>query len=135
VIGIPTLAALSGPTGAQAPGIGFAISSNTAQRIARQLIASGHVPPAQRGYLGVVVATVVGGGVRVASVVKGGPAAKAGIQPGDVIVAVDGQPTPTTEELQAVLPTLKPGQRVNVDLVRGGTKLTVSLALGSQPGG
>jgi putative serine protease PepD len=134
VIGIPTLAALSGPTGAPAPGIGFAISSNTARRIAAQLVKTGNVPSAQRAYLGVAVATVVGGGLRVVSVQKGGPADKAGIRPGDVIVAVAGQPTPTTEELQAVLATLKPGQTVNVDVLRpDGSKATLSVTLGSAP--
>jgi S1-C subfamily serine protease len=136
VIGIPTLAAVSGPAGAQAPGIGFAISSNNAQRIANQLVKTGSVPAAQRAYLGVTVATVVGGGVRVTSVLKGGPADKGGIRPGDVIEAVGGQPTPTTEDLQAVLATLKPGQIVDVLVVHpDGTKATLSVTLGSQPGG
>jgi putative serine protease PepD len=136
VIGIPTLAALSGATGAQAPGIGFAISSNTARRIAGQLVKTGKVPPAQRAYLGVVVATVVGGGVRVVSVQNGGPAAKAGIRPGDVITAVAGAPTPTTEELQAALATLKPGQTVDVAIVHpDGSKATLKVALGRQPAG
>jgi S1-C subfamily serine protease len=132
VIGIPTLAALE-QSGAQAPGIGFAISSNNARLFADQLIDTGHVTP-QGGFLGVTVATVIGGGVRVASVQPGGPAAKAGIRPGDVIVSVDGQPTPTTVELQTVLATLKQGQTVDVDVVRqDGSKATLKVTLGKPP--
>jgi S1-C subfamily serine protease len=133
VIGIPTLAALSGPSGGQAPGIGFAISSNAARRVADQLIETGHVTP-EGGYLGVTVATVVGAGARVTGVQRGGPADRAGVRAGDVIVSVDGRPTPTTEELQTVLATLKPGQEVDVEVVRGdGSKTTLSVKLGSPP--
>src|SRR5258705_195158 len=66
VIGIPTLAALDPQLGgAQAPGIGFAIPSNVAKRIADQLIANGRVVRSGSAYLGVRVATIVGGGVLV----------------------------------------------------------------------
>jgi putative serine protease PepD len=132
VIGIPTLAALE-QNGSQAPGIGFAISSNNARRFADQLITTGRVTP-QGGFLGVTVATVIGGGVRIASVQPGGPAAKAGLRPGDVIVSIDGQPTPTTVELQTVLAALKPGQTVDVDVVRqDGSKATLKVTLGKPP--
>jgi S1-C subfamily serine protease len=51
-----------------------------------------------------------------------------------MIVSVDGRPTPTTEELQTVLATLKPGQEVDVEVVRGdGSKTTLSVKLGSPP--
>jgi putative serine protease PepD len=70
VVGIPTLAAIDpeSPGGAQAPGIGFAIPSNTAKSIATKLIQSGSVATAGRAYLGVVVSSgVVGGGSSSAS--------------------------------------------------------------------
>ncbi len=136
VIGIPTLAAIDPEFGeVPAPGIGFAIPSNTAKNFASKLIASGKVARAGRAYLGVVVATIVLGGVLVESVEPGGPAAKAGIQPGEGIVSVAGQSTPTTNVLSSVLATLRPGQTVPVQVLGPeGQIATVQVTLGSQPG-
>jgi putative serine protease PepD len=135
VIGIPTLAALDPQLGgAQAPGIGFAIPSNVARRIADQLIANGRVVRSGRAYLGVRVATIVGGGVLVASVAPGGPAAKAGIKQGDVIVEIDGKPTPTADVLVSVLANLHPSQQVTVKLLRHGKEITVRVKLGELRG-
>ena len=133
VIGIPTLAALDPQLGgSQAPGIGFAIPSNTVRRIADQLIATGHVTNSGRAYLGVRAASGVSrAGVIVASVERGGPADKAGIRPGEVILAIDGQPAPSTEALATLLAEHKPGDRVKVDLVDpDGAKRSVTVALG-----
>ena len=85
-------------------------------------------------YLGVRVATIVGGGVLVSAIVPGGPAAKAEIKPGDVILAVKGQPTPTADVLVSVLADLHPGQKVPVKLLRHGKKLTVTVTLGELRG-
>jgi S1-C subfamily serine protease len=137
VIGIPTLAALDPELGGSAaPGIGFAIPSNTVKRIAGQLIGTGRVERSGRSYLGVSVATANGAqGVVVAGVAAGGPAAKAGIRAGELIVAVDGRPTPATDALATVLASLRPGQRVKVDLVDpGGAKRTVTVTLGEATG-
>jgi S1-C subfamily serine protease len=136
VIGIPTLAATDPEFGgAQAPGIGFAIPSNTVKSIARKLITSGQVPQTGRAYLGVVVATIVGGGIVVERAEPGGPAAKAGIRPGDVITALAGQDTATTDDLTSVLQTLRPGQRVPVHVTRvDGSQATLQVTLGRQPG-
>jgi S1-C subfamily serine protease len=137
VIGIPTLAALDQELGgAQAPGIGFAIPSNTVKRIADQLVKSGSVANSGRAFLGVSVATSVGGsGVIVAGVERGGPAARAGIRPGEVITAIDGRPTPSTDALLTILAQLKPGQQVEVTVAdRNGAKRTVRVTLGQQPG-
>jgi S1-C subfamily serine protease len=133
VIGIPTLAALDPQLGgSQAPGIGFAIPSNTVRRIADQLIATGHVTNSGRAYLGVRAASGVGGaGVIVAGVERGGPADKAGIRPGEVITAIDGDPVPSTEGLATVLAQHKPGDTVKVDLVDpDGAKRSVTVTLG-----
>jgi putative serine protease PepD len=136
VIGIPTLAAIDPEFGeTPAPGIGLAIPSNTARNFAAKLIASGSVARTGRAYLGVVITTILTGGVLVESVQPGGPATKAGIKPGEVIVSVAGQQTPSTDVLTSVLATLRPGQTVPVQvLAPSGQVSTVQVTLGSQPG-
>jgi putative serine protease PepD len=135
VIGIPTLAALEPDLGGPAPGIGFAIPSNTVKRIADQLIETGRVTDSDRAYLGVRVATSVGGvGVLVAGVQKGSPADKAGLEPGHVITAVNRKPTRSAEDLATVLAELRPGQQVPVDVMDPlGRKRTVTVTLGELP--
>jgi putative serine protease PepD len=136
VIGIPTLAALDPQLGGtQAPGIGFAIPSNTVKLIADQLIKTGHVERSGRASLGIRVSTIVGGGVLVATVLPKGPAAKAGIKAGEIILAVDDQPTPTADVLVSVLAQLKPGQRVPVKILHAdGHRETVDVTLGELSG-
>jgi S1-C subfamily serine protease len=137
VIGIPTLAALVPELGGSlAPGIGFAIPSDTVRKIADQLIRHGRVRDSDRAFLGVRVTSIVGGGVLVARVDPGGPAARAGIRVGMIIVAVANTPTPTADVLVSVLARLKPGQRVPVDLLRpDGRRLRVTVTLGELEGG
>ena len=135
VIGIPTLAAVNPQVGAAAPGIGFAIPSSQAQRLADQLIKDGVVTDSGRAALGVRVRTVADQsgkpvGVGVVDVVPDGPAAAAGIQPGDVITSVDGNPTPTSQALGAVLAELKPGDTVTVVVQRGGAEQELKVTLG-----
>ena len=137
VVGIPTLAALSPGTQAPAPGIGFAISSNRAKVIADQLVASGKVTNSGRAYLGIQSGATSGGeGVLVLAVQPGGPAARAGITAGTLIVSVAGKPTPTPSDLAEVLATLNPGQTVPVVTVPpdSSTKTTVNVTLGELPG-
>jgi S1-C subfamily serine protease len=136
VIGIPTLAALDPALGgSQAPGIGFAIPSNTVKRIVDQIVRTGRVPNSGRAYLGVRVATSVGGArVIIASVRKGGPADKAGLREGELITAVNDRPTPTAEEVATVLAQLRPGQEARVRVVDpDGSRRTVTVKLGQLP--
>ncbi|MFG1823294.1 S1C family serine protease [Microbispora bryophytorum] len=140
VIGIPTLAAVD-PNQGTAPGLGFAIPSDTATDIARQIIRYGRVVNSHRAALGVRVGTAVDAtgnpvGVAVGSVSPGGGAAKAGIRPGDVIVKVNGTPTPTAGALSQILATLKPGDKARVELTQpDGTKSTVTVVLSELPAG
>jgi putative serine protease PepD len=136
VIGIPTLAPLVPELGgAQAPGIGFAIPSNTVRKIADQLIEHGRVIRSGRAFLDVRVSSIVGGGVLVNAVEHGGPAARAGIRPGDIIVSVANRPTPTSDVLSSVLANLRPGQRVPVKILRpDGSRVTSTVRLGEVRG-
>ncbi|WP_214408622.1 S1C family serine protease [Sphaerisporangium fuscum] len=141
VIGIPTLAAINPELGGgAAPGIGFAIPSNTAKDVADQIIKNGKVTNTRRAALGVRVNTVVGPdgqpiGAGVALVEPNGGAAKAGIRAGDVIVAVNGKPTPTAAALSEVLAALKPGMRASVEIMHpDGRHATVTATLGTLPG-
>lgn len=136
VVGIPTLAAVDQQIGGSAPGIGFAIPSNDARDFAAQLITSGHVTNSHRAYLGIQSADVLGApGVLVYSVQSGGPAATAGITAQELIVSVDGQPTPDSSALVTVLAGLEPGQTVAVVVEQAnGSQSTVHVTLGEIPG-
>jgi len=136
VIGIPTLAATDPQLGSgQAPGIGFAIPSNTVRDIAAQLIRRGTVTSSHRAFLGVDVAATTGGELLVTDVQPGSPAARARIQLGELIAAVDGTATPDPATLADVLAGLNPGQHVTVALVRpDGARQTVRVTLGQYPG-
>ena len=139
VVGIPTLAASDPQMGGAAVGIGFAIPSDTVTSIAPQLIATGTVTNSGRAALGVTVETVADpsgqpAGVGVVSVKAGGPADQAGIRAGDVILAVNGQPTDSVSALQSALATHKPGDQVRVRLSRDGSQHTVTATLGTLTG-
>ena len=68
--------------------------------------------------------------------IPGGPAAQAGIQAGDVILAVAGRQTPSADALESVIATLRPGERVTVQLADpDGNSTTVNVVLGRAPAG
>ncbi|MEO3887114.1 trypsin-like peptidase domain-containing protein [Nonomuraea sp. B5E05] len=141
VIGIPTLAATDPDLGGgAAPGIGFAIPSNTATDIAAQIVKDGKVTNTHRAALGIRGSTVVGedgqpSGVGVARVERGGGAEKAGIRAGDVIVSINDEETPTMAELSEAITALKPGDKVRVGVIRsGGERETITVTLGQLPG-
>jgi putative serine protease PepD len=135
VIGIPTLAATDPELGGSAaPGIGFAIPSNTVRDIATQLIGQGKVTNSHRAWLGVGVAATTSGGLLVSKVEAGGPAAKAGIRAGELITAVNGTATSDPATLADVLAGLDPGQTVTVAVAgSGGAERTVRVTLGQFP--
>ena len=137
-------------------GIGFAIPSDTARSVAHQLASSGH---ATHAWLGVEIETIepdvaqaVRGlpahGVAVMSVVKGSPAAHAGLVAatrhiaadgagsfvgGDAIVAAGGTAISSSAELGAVVARHKPGDTVAFEVVRDGVSRTVDITLGNAP--
>jgi len=156
VIGV-TSQISTGNTGQQGNlGIGFAIPINTVRSVAAQLIRSGKV---QHPFLGISVLPISGQlaqifnlptktGLLVERVDAGSGAAKAGLRAGhtnvivqgtsyplggDIIVAVDGQPVSTFEQLRDAVAQKKPGDKLKLDLYRHGQKLTVRVKLGEAP--
>jgi serine protease Do len=120
-------------------GVGLAIPSNMARSIMTQLARTGTV---QRGYLGVQVrelaADVAGRlgiekGVLVAKTLDDGPAARAGIQEGDIITAVGNQTVGSARQLQSIVAELPRDQAVDVHVLRDGKKETVKVTIASQP--
>jgi putative serine protease PepD len=140
VIGITSsIASLGASDGGQAGniGLGFAIPANEAKDVAQQLITSGHV---QHAYLGVTLAdgtATVDGAERSAAVVgtvtSGGPAAKAGLQAKDAVIAVDGRPLEGADSLVAQVRAQRPGATIDLTVVRGGQQQTIHLTLGTRP--
>ncbi|MEU6983224.1 trypsin-like peptidase domain-containing protein [Streptomyces sp. NPDC046324] len=132
----------SGGEGAQSGsiGLGFAIPINQGKRVAEELINTGK---ATHPVIGVSLDMQFNGdGARVgekgkdgsASVTPGGPAAKAGVRPGDVITKVDGQRVHSGEELIVKIRAHRPGDRLELTLLRGGKEQTKTLTLGSSQG-
>src|SRR5881398_3344276 len=141
VIGINS--AIASETGFYA-GYGFAIPINLARTVMDQLVKTGHV---ERAVMGIAIRDVTQedadavGLKQIAGVVVNSytsddsPAKKAGIQPGDVIVAVDGQPVDNTPQLQQRVAFKKPGDAVDVTVLRqAGEKKTMTVRLARAPG-
>ncbi len=138
VIGINT--AIYTPNGGSV-GIGFAIPSNLAQPVIDDLRTSGRV---ERGFLGVTIQQVDDDiakglglaspkGALVASVVKGGPADKAGIRAGDVIVSVDGSEVDHVKELTRKVAEEAPNHDVPIEVLRNGKRESLEVRLGETP--
>jgi putative serine protease PepD len=114
-------------------GIGFAIPSDEASRIASELIATGK---ATRAVLGVEVdnnrsATQAQAGVPLRSVSPGGAADKVGLKVGDIVTSIDGRRVTTADSLIAAVRNHAPGERVPITYVRGGKTSEVEVTLGS----
>ncbi len=125
----------------QGQGLGFAIPVSTVTQ-ALPYLEQGKAEP--EPWLGIAVEDVAtaqylpqgytaANGVLVDQVVSGGPAAKAGLQAGDVILAFNGQPTPTTDDLIEDEYTTKVGQTVTLKVWQQGTVETVRVVLGNMP--
>jgi putative serine protease PepD len=144
LIGVPTAGAsvptADGGSSAGSVGLGFAIPVSIAQTISNELIANGR---ATHSYFGVQTLPIpadaaaqagLKGGLFVAGVVPGGPAAKAGLQQGDVITEIDGQTATTNVQLQELTLTKAPGDTVTIGYARdGATGKKATVTLGAQP--
>jgi putative serine protease PepD len=131
VIGVNSQIATSG--GSQGNlGIGFAVPANTARQVVPILKKGGTI---KRAYLGVQTASTgaSSSGAQVASTVPGGPAARAGLQVGDVIKSVGGQRVLDPTQLSTLVSSKQPGDQVPVVIQRGGSSRTVQVTLGTRP--
>jgi serine protease Do len=87
--------------------------------------------PASPGWLGIAVEDR--GGVVVSEVAEGGPAARAGVKPGDVLVAIDGKALTSVQVLAETISTRKAGQVIALDVNRNGWTKTLKIPLGKRP--
>jgi putative serine protease PepD len=140
VVGINTAIATvaSGAPGSSSQGgnigVGFAIPSNTATRIAQEIIETGS---ATRAYLGVNARTAagsqnseIGTGAEIVSVEPGSAADEAGLQEGDVVTAVGDRPVTTSTELTAAIRGAAPGDTVTLTVRRGDQTSSSEVTLG-----
>jgi putative serine protease PepD len=111
-------------------GIGFAVPSNTVRNVVSQLEKSGH---ASHPWLGVASSDASGGGAQVGSVVSGSPAAKAGLQRGDVITAIDSRRVTDSAGLSDAIDAHAVGDTVKLTVRRGGSVKTLTVKLGDRP--
>ncbi|MES2623697.1 MAG: DegQ family serine endoprotease [Pseudomonadota bacterium] len=120
-------------------GIGFAVPINMAKSVINQLVEFGEV---RRGLLGVMIQDFtpdvaealqldLDGGAVVSRVEPNSPAAKAGIEAGDVIVAVNSEDISSSSDLRNTIGLIRAGSSVEIDLMRGNRKMTVDAELGS----
>jgi serine protease Do len=138
VIGVNT--AIFSPSGGSV-GIGFAIPSDVADQVTKQLIAGHSI---QRGYIGATIqnftaemaeAQGMGGqrGAIVADLAPNGPSQRAGLVAGDVITSINGHPVKTSSELTREVAKARPGDNLQLDVIRDGKHRTITVRSGVRP--
>jgi Do/DeqQ family serine protease len=122
-------------------GIGFAIPVSTARQVLEQIIASGSVT---RGFIGVEAQEITpelvesfklpaSNGALIAGVQKGGPAERAGVKPGDVLLAVNGKAVSDPQGMLNVVAALQPGMKVPLKLRREARDVEVEVEIAKRP--
>jgi len=122
-------------------GIGFAIPIHTTKQIMEQIIQSGGVV---RGWLGVSMQDMTeelaesfnldhAVGTLIASVLREGPADKAGIKPGDILIAVNGKSVKNSAEMLNLVAALPPGETVTVTVIRNKQEKSIPVKVGVRP--
>jgi Do/DeqQ family serine protease len=129
--------AILAPTGGNV-GIGFAIPSNMVMTIKESLLKHGEV---RRGLLGVTTQDLTPElvnafnlqnkhGAAISRIESNSPAAKAGLEPGDIIVAANGRPVKNSHDIRNIIGLLQIGDKVNIEFFRGNEKKQVTTTIG-----
>jgi serine protease DegQ len=140
LVGINTAIYSQNPQGASI-GIGYAIPASTARQVMEQIIQKGSVT---RGWIGVGVQDVtkeiadsfklaVPGGVLITQVERGGPADKAGVKLGDVLLRVNDRAVGDTTGMLNMIAALQPGEQVRLKLARNQSQSELSVTIGRRP--
>jgi putative serine protease PepD len=115
-------------------GIGFAVPSNTLRQVVPILEEGKSV---EHAFLGVEAAVDTSGlapaGAEIANVTAGGPAEAAGLQPGDIIVAIDGKRIDSFDQVSEIVNGHKVGDQIDVRVTRGGGAQSFHVKLGTRP--
>ena len=122
-------------------GIGFAIPVSTAKSVMDAIIKNGQVV---RGWIGIETQDITPeladsfnldrqNGAIIAGVVRGGPADRAGIKPGDILSAVQGKPVGDTSQMLTLISSLPPGQKAQLTVVRKSRQSVLEVVVGKRP--
>ncbi len=140
LIGINTAIYSQAPGGASL-GIGFAIPVSAARQVMEQIVKTGAVT---RGWIGVGVQDMTRElaesfnlkkvrGTLITEVLRGGPADKAGIKPGDILIEVNGAPVNDSAGMLGLIAALPPGQQATLKVVRSQTDAEIKITIGTRP--
>jgi Do/DeqQ family serine protease len=122
-------------------GIGFAIPASSAKQIMEQIIQTGSVI---RGWIGVEAQEITPeiaesfqlgstNGVLLAGIVRGGPAERAGLKPGDILLAIEGKPVKDPNAMLNLVAALVPGKSASIRLRRDSKEMEIQIAVGKRP--
>lgn len=122
-------------------GIGFAIPVSTVKLVMESIINNGHVV---RGWIGVEPQDITPeladsfglkqkSGTIIAGVIRGGPADKAGMKPGDILIAIEGNAVNNTTQMLNLVAQLKPGNKAKITVLRDAKEPTLEVLIGKRP--
>jgi serine protease DegQ len=122
-------------------GIGFAIPSDLARQVMQQIVSTGTVT---RGWIGVEVQDITAelaesfrlastSGTLIAGVLRGGPADRAGVKPGDILIAVESSPVVDSTTMLNLIAALEPGKEATLKIVRNRSEIVVKVNVGKRP--
>jgi len=122
-------------------GIGFAIPADLARQVMEQIVRTGSVT---RGWIGVEVQDISAelaesfrlpntNGTLIAGVLRGGPADRSGVKPGDILLLVENRPVMDSTSMLNLIAALEPGKDATLKLLRGGKELQIKVSVGKRP--